>query len=428
MHALLAPVLAQLVTLALGDRIEAHYVADRTSRYFEAMNTMVPGAALSLDWKRATVGVGYLPTLTFVPLIHTPREVYLYHRGLVTGQYRFRHTTIGISQLAGFGERNFQLEALAPQQAPVAVQGTQGNQTGQQPPRNPPAGATTGSGTTGTNQPTQPTQPTQPNRPVRSDEAVPFGELRTAAFVDQVVSKAVSFRLQGGYSVSGGTSHDAQHLYPLARGPDGAASVRYVVDTRNSFATTLTGQLLFSEVGTDSFVANATEDYTHLFTRRTTGTLGVGVSFTRSEPVCNLVLVSIYPTGRAGLSHTDRLARGTLTFSLTLSSSPVLDLTTGAVDPRVAGALTTSWGRDRFTSSASVSTTLSLDRGSLQAFNSVYSQFSIRYDVGAGFATDAGARAVWQTYGGDTSITPSIVLFVGLNWGLVKPLNPRRGQ
>jgi hypothetical protein len=39
------------------------------------------------------------------------------------------------------------------------------------------------------------------------------------------------------------------------------------------------------------------------------------------------------------------------------------------------------------------------------------------YDLGAGFSTDGGVRAIWQYYDGSTTIAPTWEVFLGLAWG-----------
>jgi hypothetical protein len=424
MHALLATVLGQLVTLAVGDRFEGHYVLSSQEHYFEGSNVTTPGGTLRFDWKRASVAVGYLPTLTLVPIVETPRELLVYHRGGVTGSYRWRRTTLSLSETMGYGERDFRLEAvMAGQPPPVALQGQ--NQQTQAPAK--PGGTTPGTGgtTPGTGGTTPGTSgtgtPTSPTRPA-AQGTTPFADLRITGALEHLLSKTTSFRLSGGYAVSGGMGHEAQRTYPLARGPDGTLSVRYGVDTRNIFQTALSAQLLYSETGSNSFLATLTEDYTHQFSQKTSTTAGAGVSFGRAEPIYGLPLYSVYPTGRVAATYADRVAKGKLNLSLGVSTSPTLDLTSGAVDPRVGGYLTASWIRDRVDLTASSSSSLSIDRGSVHAFDSIYAALTARYYLGTGISLDGGVRSTWQKYGAETVIFPTLVFFVGLSWGVVAPI------
>lgn len=439
MHGLLAPILAQLVTLALGDRIEGHYIINDHRQYFEGSNITTAGARLTLDWRRASLTFGYAPVLTIVPLVSTPREFLLYHRALLGGQYRFRRTTLSLAATAGFGERDFVREAYLagtgplPAAAPTQAQGTPADTTKNPPTGTTPPGSTTGGGTTtppaggasnGTGSAT-----TTATRPAVPGHPLPYGETRATAAVDHIVSKQIGLRFAAGYFASGGTSTEAQANYPIARGPDATAALRYTLDTRNVFVTTLTGQLVHNEPlegqgGGDTFVTTLNEDYNRQFTRHTSGVVGAGVSFGRTAPIGGLPLYSIYPTGRLGMTHDARVARGKLLLSIIASTNPVLDLTSARVDPRMGFAFNVSWSRDRFSVAASGSSSVSMTRSETHAFDSVFATLTSAYNLGSGFGVDGGARAVFQSYGGTTYVQPSLVFFIGLTWGIVEPLNP----
>jgi hypothetical protein len=441
MHALLAPLLAQLVTLAVGDRVEGHYVLSQT-KYFESSNTTTPGVALTLDWRRAELGFGYQPTFTVVPLEKTPRSVLLIHRAALDGRYRWRRTSLALSEAVSFGIRDLRREALA------ANQGVP-NQTAapdQQKPAPPPEGSGTGvamppaggagTGTAGTGAPAPNGAPANgaTNPAVQSLAAkVRYGSFRSSASLDRIVSRPLSLRLTAGYTLAGGTDREAQRTLPLARGPDATASMHLALDGRNALTTSVTSQLIYSEDGGNAFVAALSQDYSHQFTRRTSSSVGAGVALTRSEPppapvtpgaAIALPLYSVYPTARASIGHTERLAHGMLAVSLSATAAPVLDVITTTIDPRLGGNFSTAWSRNRFSIGATAATALSLAPGSKTAFDSILTALTVRFNVGAGFEADGGVRGVWQKYGGVAVIQPSAVLFAGLGWGADVPLNP----
>jgi hypothetical protein len=147
MH-LLAPILGQLLTLGLSDRTEARYVANETEEHFEASTQ--PAAGIDLSYRRTSLRFGYAPIITVLPLESEPREIFTFHTAFVAASHNFRHTSFSISQSAGYGEMNFQSQALAP----VATTPTTGTPNTPVDPAQP-------------NTPTQPNAPTQPNTPTQ---------------------------------------------------------------------------------------------------------------------------------------------------------------------------------------------------------------------------------------------------------------------
>jgi hypothetical protein len=425
MHGLLAPVMAQLVTLALGDRIEGQYLISDEQRTFESSNASTAGATLTLDWGRAALTFGYSPTLTIVPLEETPRDVLLFHNAVIGGQYRWRGTTLGLTQSASYGERDLAREALGAQPDPQGANPPGGAVDPTPPATGAPGGPTPGGGAAAAPAPTAPTTPTTPTALPLTDD-VRYGSFRSAASLDHTVSRALSLHFAGGYSISGGTDRESRRVIPIVRGPDASASGDYALDGRNTFTTKLTAQFAYSQNGTDAFVTTLTEDYIHRFSRHTQGNLGAGVAFSRNKPPGGLALYSIYPTGQAGLSHTGRKAGGTYALALTGSTAPVLEPTTATVDPRLATIATANFTRRRLSLTATGSTALSLTPGERTALSSVSTSLVASYNLGAGFAVDTGMRSVWQRYGDRTLVKPTTVLFAGVSWNAVVPIHTPR--
>ncbi len=420
MHGLLAPVMAQLVTLTLGDRVEAQYVISDQPAWFDSSNTATPGATLKLDWRRTQLTLGYAPTLTLAPLQESPRELLISHGAFIEGQYRWKRTTLILNQTASYGERDLRREALAGA-AGAAPPGAQQN-----PPAQNPAQPTPGTGATpGTGGAVTPGVTDTPNAVTPAlASLVRYGAFRSSGALEHSLSQALSVRLAGGYAVAGGMDRESQRALPLARGPDGSAAASYALDGRNSFTTTLTSQLIFNQNGSNAFLATAGEDYTHKFTPRTSTIVGAGVAFGRTEPANGLPLYSIYPTGRARVAHTSRLARGNLTVALGATTAPILDLRTAVVDPQLGFDTTAIWTRRRLSLTLTGAASVSMAPREPSSFASVQTGLVAGYDLGLGFRLDGGVRGVWQRYGRETLIQPSAVLFAALVWGAAIPLNP----
>jgi hypothetical protein len=429
MHALLAPVLAQLVTLGLADRLEGRYVIGYGQKQFDGINTTTPAGTVRFDLGRASIRLGYAPTLTIVPLFETPRELLLYHRGYLGAEYRWKRTTVSLGQAAGYGDRDFQLEALMPRQTTAGTTPyPQGQQTAANPAGQTPNGTPAAGGTGGTGAAPGGTTPGGV-RPYQQDTGkINFADFRSFLALTHAVSRPLSLRLLAGYTISGGTTAADRQLYPLTHGPDATLAARYTADARNALVTTLTGVYTKTENGNRGAYTTLTEDYLHGFTRQTLGIVGAGVSFGRTEPPGGLPLYSIYPMLRVGVVHASRLAQGIFTVTLDVNTAPAMDLNTATVDPRIGTTASASWTRERFSLVATAASTISIQREQSHTFDSILTSATARYDIGAGFATDLGTRTTFQRYNGQDTIPQTWVMFFAVSYTFLQPLNAPRAQ
>src|SRR3954470_4496132 len=109
MLSLLAPILAQLVTLNVGDRTEARYISGDDTHLEGATR---PFAGLNFGWKRSALTLAYTPSVTVTPLERKPRNVLVFQGASLRASYRWRLTTLTLSEFVGFGELNFRVQAL----------------------------------------------------------------------------------------------------------------------------------------------------------------------------------------------------------------------------------------------------------------------------------------------------------------------------
>ena len=426
---LLAPILAQIVTLGAGDRVESRYVISKSERYFESTNSTGANAGLTWRWKRASLSLAYQPSLDVVPLIDTPREVTLNHNAHLTGDYRWRLTTLCLGVSASYGERDLRRELTAPRQPIPGV--------------TTPAPATSGNGqdmpgTTPNPTPTPGSQPTPGATPGTSNPDVPttttpaildiarLGSLRFGGGLSHTLGRNMTLGFSGGYSLSGGVDDESRAVYPIVPSADAGASFVYELDGRNTFSTGLSNQISWT-TDTTTYLATLSESWTHRFSRRTTGSVNAGIAYSRTMHPDFPTLHGIYPVGGAGIGHSTRLAHGMFSFGANVSTAPVMDLTTGAIDPRLAAGLGVGWTRDRFSASASLGSSVSLTPSEEGALSNLSSNVGVSYDIGLGFAADAGVRETWQRFQGVTLVEPTTVFYGGLSWsGGVELNKPRK--
>jgi hypothetical protein len=424
MH-LLAPILGQLLTLGLSDRTEARYVADEDDEHFEASTQ--PAAGIDLSYRRTSLRIGYAPVITVLPLEREPREVFSFHTGFIGASHSFRHTTFGISQAVGYGEANFESQALAPPATTPTTGSPNPPVDSPQPnaPNAPPAQPAPGGGET----PGGPgAEPGASSGTVRAtDQLVKYVSLRTSAEISHRLGRFTSIQGGLGYTVTGGADEESRSLYPTVRGPDARATLSYALNARNLLSSTLSAQYATSGDSTETLSLAFDQIWHHDFSPRTAGELGAGLTYAHSPQENGSIAHSFYPAGRASITHNQRFARGVLNMNASAGGAPVLDFTTAAIDPRLFVAAGLGWGRDRFSVSVGGGTSVSLSGSDEQdAFSALNASAGVGYYLGVGFSADGGVRGAWQQVGGEDRIPPTAAAYLALSWHIGIPLNYRR--
>jgi hypothetical protein len=426
MSPLLAPVFAQLVTLGLSDRTEARYIVSEDDKRLEGSTS--PAVGLSVAWRRVGVAAAYTPYVTVSPLDSEPREVTLFHNAAagVDYRYQFQRTTISFSESVSYGQHNYRAELLGPRTAQPPT-GPGGAASPPATPGGTPGGTGTNTGTnTGTgNDPSAPggTAGETPSRATAREKTVRIGSSTTTIAMSRGLTRRTSLAASTSYVVTGGLDDSSRADYPIVHGPQGNVGVSHRLSRQDDASASLSTQYAFVHDGTRAWVTSASAGYTRSFTPRTSAHVDAGGSVAWTHQVDGTDAVSIYPGFGAGIGHTRRAGRGTLSLSADASAAPVLDMTNGTVDPRLGVGGAFGWTRRPITVSLSISSAVSLDGDSEDAFNSIGANASIAYDIGAGFSADAGIRGAWQSFGGAEILPPTWAAFVGVSWAAPLPLN-----
>jgi len=416
MSPLLGPILAQLVTLSLSDRTEGRYIAS-DDKYFEAAT--LPRAGLNFGWKHTTLTLGYGPSLTVTPLDPKDAQLVVFHNAIVAASYRWRRTTVGVSQYLGFGEVNFQTLALADPRAgttnvPADKPGTGNGAT--TPPANGGTAGTPGSTPGGTTIPGA-TQIKATNR------IVTYATSSTTLNVGQVLTPVLRLYGEVGYLITGSVGKNATADFPVVKGPRALATVYYSVTPRDDAVSTASWQYAGSSTGVDSWIALASEGWAHAFDPHTNGRVSGGVSMTRTSQPDGLIAYSIYPTFNSSINHTTPLDRGMLSYGFSAGAAPVLDPVRALVDPRVNLLGLVGWGRNRFSTNLALGSLLTLDKqNTAGALSTATGSLTVGYRLADGLSADCGTRAAWQRFEGQTTIPLSWAAFVGLTYGVTLPL------
>jgi hypothetical protein len=431
MSPLLAPVLAQIITLHVADRTEARYINYEVE---ETEGSTSPHAGLSLGWGRTDLSIGYGPSFTLYPLDKKPRHLLVFHDAGVSAGYRFKRSNLSLSSSLGWGEINFRLAPLRGPGAPDPLDGGDQPSGGDAPPDADPAQPDTPEPTApDAPEPTQPS-PNDPSTGQLSiiDTTVRYYTSTTTLTFSHALTREVGLGAQAGYVRAGGLDEESRVHYSVQSGwfVGGSADHTYRLTSRDAFVSSASLVQFWSSNGNKTASLSAQETWQHVFGRRTSSALGAGLNITRFSQTDGLRGFSVFPTFQASLGHEISLGRaGTLGLGLYAYSAPALDPLRALVDPRVGFGAGLGYSRKRFSLSLNGGTALSLaprdhDTG---AIDSVQGDARIAYRIADLVEVDAGGRYVEQQVQDVTVLPSSWSAYVGVNVGyLVKLYGKRR--
>lgn len=418
MPLLLAPVLAQLITLGLQDRTEARDVVRNTQRY-EAQTT--PSLSLTLKWPRSMLLGSYGASLIVAPLESPARKYLVFHTVGLSTSYQLRQTTFSLGNTTSFGKVNFQTAALGiplngmttPTPLDGAAEGT----------ANPPADGTA-------NPPVDPNQPgtmTPGQTPTTArqlnlaDRNVRYFSNTTTLNVGHTVSRSVTINAGAVYSYASGLGDESKRYYPAARTITLNASTAHTTKLSRNDSLGLTVAALDTRSGNGNHSSSllGTDTWSHGFNRNISSSLGGGLSIVRVAQDNGLIAYTILPTFIGGIGLNVRAGGGNLILTLGSSLAPVPDALRGTIDPRLGSTANVGWGRGRFAAIAAGNTTRSLaprgnDAGALDSYTATS---TISYKIAGPLSADMGARLAKQQFQRQTTLPLSYTLFVGLNMG-----------
>lgn len=451
MSPLLAPVLAQLVTLGVSDRTEVRMidvgsaggtVAPDTARfgryqpgqvYFEASNS--PAVGLDFGWRNVNLTLGYSPTVLLTPL--EDPDVVLFHNALVALNWQRRQgrNTYTASQSLNAGQQDFRRNLFAPpaglpipdlpgSDAPPAVTGGSDAGGGASGQETPPSTPTTTPGTqTPTGQLAREGTPSQ----------VRYFYSTTQLGYSRVLSRGTNFKADAFYIVSGGIDEASRRVYPLVQTPRAFLSLSRNFGRRDTLTGMLASEYAFTSNSANDFwawVTTASVGWSHNFTPEIRVSLDAGVAVAWYTLGDGRVALQIYPVigsgagSRVGVSFRDRIAGGLMVITLAASASPYINPTPPlAVDPRLGVSSGLAWTRKKFTLGANLYSGISLSTDPKDALNSIGFSADAAYAIGSGLSANAGFGAGWQAFSGETVVPPTYTAFVGLTWAAALPLN-----
>lgn len=429
MSPLLAPVLAQIITLQVSDRTEARYIDYEVE---ETEGSTSPHADLSLGWGRTDLSIGYGPSFTLYPLEKKPRHLLVFHDAGASVGYRFKRSHLSLSSSLGWGEINFRLAPLRGPGAPDPVDGDEPTGADAEPDADPTQPAAPDPTAPDAPEPTQPS-PNDPSTGQLSiiDTTVRYYTSTTTLTLSHALTREVGLGAQAGYVRAGGMDEESRVYYSVQSGWFVGASGDYTyrLTSRDAFVSSASLVQFWSSNGNKTASLSAQETWQHVFGRRTSSALGAGLNVTRFSQPDGLRGFSVFPTFQASLGHEISLGRaGTLSLGLYAYSAPALDPLRALVDPRVGFGAGLGYVRKRFSLSVNGATALSLapkdhDAG---AIDSVQGDARAAYQIADLVVVDAGGRYVQQQVQDVTVLPSSWSAYVGVNVGYLVRLYGKR--
>jgi hypothetical protein len=407
----LAPILAQAITFAAGDRTEVRTRLNDVDAYFDVETR--PSLELELRTPRTSWTLTYFPSLIFLAVgDSTYNEVLLLHSARASSTFRWPRTSLRLSQSGSYGERNFQVAALsAPETGPdtAAPEPTPADPNAPaQPPTTPPT-----------------TTPTTvvPDALRTNLQTLSYVSSRSQADLSYALSRRWTFGILGGYEVQGGLGREARGFYPLQRGPLGQLRLTFRSSPIDSLTSEVQGQYVDSKGGQISgdrqaVLAIADERWVHEFSVNARSDLSAGIGYTRFKPEGGKTDNDLHPFANAGLQHRLYKADFALEAEYAVRLSPVIDRNTGAVDRRFQWLTQLTWTRDQLSFLLNLVGVESLERDTVLSLTSYTGSFAMRYELTNEFAFDTGVRAFWQRAGINPESTVGGTLFAGLTYAM----------
>lgn len=391
-------------TLSVGDRTEARVHSNVNAPESVDLET-IPTAVVNLTGRRSSYLIGYGPRLAWIDVNRKLTSTFvIMNTARFSATYwskRLRLTLavtgfVGRQTAAGLGITIPLNGVTAEGAAPVPQPGTGPSPPGQQP------------------QPQVPPQP-QPQQAVVSYYLPPsyplyLGSLRASLTLTNVFSPRWTGSVSGFYQMAGGLDFDpfSQLAYPPARGGGGEIVATYTMSKRDSLFSRLYSEYVYVLTTTDKFVvATYLETYRHAFTKRTTGTVGAGVSLVVRDLARQTALSgAVAGAGEATLTHVAPLrGRGDVALRAAANLSQGYNPILATVQWNARGTLSSTWSSYPTSVGVAVTAASSLPFRESDASRVGTGSLTIGYNVTEAVTLQTGIRAYAQLLPSDISAT-----------------------
>jgi hypothetical protein len=398
--ALLPCLLAQAVTVTLGDRSEARMRIQAGEARSDVETR--PSVTFGVGSRRWTSSVGYTLSITELSVGTPDSQLNVYHTGFASTGLRFQRTSFSLGASATYGTQNFRAQGVAPatSAAPTVPAQPLPQAPGMAPAPSvaPPPGA-----------------PAQINL---VDSTVLFGSASASAGAQHILSRRATIGASGGYQISGGLDEPSRTSIPIQKGPLADARFGYAASHVDTLSTVGNARWIRTDDSTDARLYGLGEEWTHHFAQTWTGTVGGGVSYGETETLVAPITrtKALVPGASASTAYAIGMNPAAFEMSAGISLAPTIDRLSGRVDQRIGWGAGIGGTRRKVTLTARVSGAYSVDRGP-NALTAYGAAAGARYRFARGWALEGGASAGWQRMGAFEALPILWGLYLALTFG-----------
>jgi hypothetical protein len=323
-----------------------------------------PDALLTLASHTTTLRLEYAPQLVAWDLNIVGLEPSYLNRGTARAEWRARHLTLSLTEMAAYGSQSFASLALTP--------GADG-------------------------------------APARVDV---FPAPRTFLYEASLTTLDARWNLprwtltaSAGFQLAGGVTAQDRETLPYQSGPLGTLAGDYSLTRTDHLITSASGSYASFSTGVDGAIVQVDEAWRHGWSRLTstlvrvgaaeTGTRGISPSDTLESPAAPFQLATD-PVAEGLIEHdfSGRRDAGDILFDAKLG--PTLNPLIGLVDERIQGTLAGHYLHGRLGLRAQITLSESVPPTRLSAVRIFYQETAASYRLCQAVSVEVGTRTLWQ--------------------------------
>lgn len=346
-------------------------------------------ARLLLEAPHNQYALDYLPRLSLLDVNGAGIQPALVNTALVSAEWHTPRVRVLVTESASYGSLSFEsLSTIPAPGSPV-------------PPQAP--GTTTGT-------PAMPGTPATPGgtQPVTGQTSTPSTQLvppvQTLLYESSTTTLSSALRLRPwtltasiGYQLSGGADASAQATLPFQHGPLAQATADLKVAQRDRLVTIVSASETTFSTGTDDLLAEAEEQWRHLWTHSTETLVGAGLYEARTRTADNAPFgFDTNPVAEAAIDQHFDSGSNHVEIRLDGRLAPIVNRLTGLVDQRVQGVLEGRWGHRRVSLRAFGTVAESVPQGTTTSNRILTGEVDVSYRASEALSFDVGARALFQ--------------------------------
>ncbi len=342
MSLLFLPILAQALSVSLGDTSEARVRSDEIGQHFDLVTT--GRVALNLGLKRSRWTLYYSPSISQLNAGESDSALILYNMGGLGATLRLSpRTTVDFVETAGYGTENLRaLAVAAPQANSGATTGTPGSANSAQPGTTGPTAGETGSntGALGT-----------PVLAAPAYATIKFGSVSSGAGVTQILDRKWAARMFASYTVVGGLDSYSESIIPRQSTYLGNTALSRLLGPRDQVVGTVLANYTLTEPTAVAFLSTITIAWNHRIDEWSTMSLLAGDAYTDSTGLDGTHYSGFLPVAGVTLTLTKArpLAGGRLSATFASKVAPMIDRLSGSVVQVLTTSAGASWTRRRLT-------------------------------------------------------------------------------